>query len=86
MRLNPHYPAFYRYYVGLARFGLGQFEEAAEPLREAIALNPDDPWPYRLLLAVDGHLGNTDEANQILRKLREPSVTRGYQKGRGHPS
>lgn len=79
MRLNPHYPAFYRYYVGLARFGLGQFEEAAEPLREAIALNPDDPWPYRLLLAVDGHLGNTDEANQILRKLREPSVTRGYQ-------
>lgn len=79
MRLNPHHPPFYLYYVGLVQFGLGRFEEAATPLRRAVALNEDDPWPYRLLLAVDGHLGQMEEAKRIVRKLQDASVARGYQ-------
>jgi TolB-like protein len=65
MRLNPFSPPYYFYELGLAQFGLGQFENAAASLERAIALNPDDRWSYRVLLAAYGHLGRKADAERI---------------------
>ncbi|QRM31367.1 adenylate/guanylate cyclase domain-containing protein [Microvirga sp. VF16] len=65
MRLNPFSPPSYFYELGLAQFGLGQFEKAAASLERAVALNPDDRWSYRVLLAAYGHLGRTADAERI---------------------
>jgi adenylate cyclase len=54
IRLNPLYPPHYLYQMGLARFVLGQYEQAAEALERAAAFNPEDRWSLRLLLAVYG--------------------------------
>jgi tetratricopeptide (TPR) repeat protein len=66
MRLNPHYPPFYLYKLGLAEFGMERYAEAAESLERAIALNPDDRWSTRLLLATYGLLGSRNEAAGLL--------------------
>ena len=66
MRLNPHYPPYYLYELGLAEFCLGDFDEAVEALKRATELNPEDRWSYRLLLATYGHLGRTEDAERIL--------------------
>ena len=66
MRLNPHYPPFYLYQLGLAEFGMERYAEAAESLERAIALNPDDRWSTRLLLATYGLLGSRNEAAGLL--------------------
>jgi adenylate cyclase len=65
MRLNPFSPPYYFYELGLAQFGLGQFEKAAASLDRAIALNPDDRWSHRVLLAAYGHLGRIADAERI---------------------
>ena len=62
MRLNPHYPPYYLYQLGLARFGMEQFDKSAISLKKATALNPDDRWSYRLLLATYGLLGLSEDA------------------------
>jgi len=66
MRLNPHYPASYLYELGLAEFGMERFAEAAESLERASALNPDDRWSSRLLLATYGFLGSNEKAAGLL--------------------
>jgi TolB-like protein/class 3 adenylate cyclase/Flp pilus assembly protein TadD len=65
MRLNPYYPPSYFYELGLARFGLEQFDEAAVSLERAVALNSDDRWSSRLLLATYGHLGRDADAKKV---------------------
>lgn len=65
MRLNPLYPPSYLYELGLARFGLEQFAQAAVLLEKATALNPDDRWSLRLLLAAYGHLDRRENAEKI---------------------
>ncbi len=65
MRLNPFYPPFYLYELGLAQFGTKQMPKAAESLERARALNPDDRWSTRLLLATYGLLGQTEKATGI---------------------
>jgi adenylate cyclase len=65
MRLNPFSPPSYFYELGLAQFGQGQFEKAAASLERAIALNRDDRWSYRVLLAAYGHLGRKADAERI---------------------
>ncbi len=66
MRLNPHYPPFYLYELGIAEFGMERFGKAAESLERASALNPDDRWSLRLLLATYGLLGRKEEAAGLL--------------------
>jgi TolB-like protein/Flp pilus assembly protein TadD len=46
MRLDPHPPAIFMYYVGLAQFNLERFEEAATTLKNATLLNPDDQYAF----------------------------------------
>ena len=72
MRLNPLYPPHYLYQLGLARFGLGQLEPAAEALERAAALNPEDRWSLRVLLAVYGLMGRDDTGE--LFKRAQPSL------------
>jgi tetratricopeptide (TPR) repeat protein len=66
MRLNPHYPPSYLYQLGVAQFGTARFEKAAVSLERATALNPDDRWSFRILLATYGFLGRREEAADVL--------------------
>jgi adenylate cyclase len=78
MRINPHYPSYYLYQLGLARFGMEQFDKAAISLEKATALNPDDRWSYRLLLATYGLLGRSEDATKALQAIKERDK-RGWQ-------
>lgn len=71
MRLNPHYPPFYLYELGMAYFGMERLEEAANALEKAIALNSEDRWSFRLLLATYGLLGRSEDATRIFRALKQ---------------
>jgi adenylate cyclase len=76
-RLDPHNEARYAHLEGFARFGLEQFDAAAQHLERALELGPD-LWPagttYRdaycdpceLLLAAYGYLEGHDDGNQAL--------------------
>ncbi len=66
MRLNPHFPPHYLYELGLAEFGSDNYAAAAEALERATALNPQDRWSFRLLIAAYGHLGRRADAERIL--------------------
>jgi tetratricopeptide (TPR) repeat protein len=71
MRLNPHYPPYYLYQLGLTQFGMKQLEKAASTLETATTLNPDDRWSYRLLLATYGLLGRSAAATRTLQAIKE---------------
>lgn len=51
MRLNPRYPSQYPSILGRAYYHLGQYEEAAEILRQAVDQNPNRT-PARLYLVL----------------------------------
>jgi adenylate cyclase len=70
MRLNPHYPPYYLYQVGLARFSMKRLDEAAASLERALALNRDDYWSQRLLLATYGLLGRRADAAKLLEAIK----------------
>jgi adenylate cyclase len=78
MRLNPHYPSFYLYELGLSQFCMEQFDEAAVSLERATALNPDDRWSFRLLLATYGFLGRNEDIAMVFETI-EHGVKRGRQ-------
>ena len=69
MRLNPHYPPYYLYELGLAKFALGLLDQAAAEFEKAVALNPKDVWAQRMLLATYGKLGRDDEAARVRENL-----------------
>jgi TolB-like protein/class 3 adenylate cyclase/Flp pilus assembly protein TadD len=70
MRLNPHYPSYYLYQLGMAQFGMEQLDKAAVSLEQATAINPDDRWSYRLLLATYGLLGRSEDAARALQAVK----------------
>ena len=70
IRLNPNYPPHYLYQLGLARFGMKRLDEAATSLERAIALNRDDHWSQRLLLATYGLLGRRVDAAKLLDAIK----------------
>jgi TolB-like protein/Tfp pilus assembly protein PilF len=69
-RLNPHYPSSYLYQRGLAQFGANRLTEAASSLEGAIAMNPDEYWSQRLLLATYGLLGRRNDATKLAATMR----------------
>jgi Tfp pilus assembly protein PilF len=69
IRLNPHYPPYYLYQLGLARFSMKRLDEAATSLERALALNRDDYWSQRLLLATYGLLGRRADAAKLLETI-----------------
>jgi len=70
IRLNPHFPPYYLYQLGLARFGMKRLDEAAASLERALALNRDDYWSLRLLLATYGLLGRREDAAKLLEMIK----------------
>ncbi len=78
MELNPRYPSFYLYVVGLAQFTMDNFGDAETALTRAIALNPLDRWSARLLLATYGYLGEEERAARLYETINERD-RRGFQ-------
>ncbi len=70
IRLNPHYPPYYLYQLGLAKFGMKRLDEAATSLERALTLNRDDYWSQRLLLATYGLLGRRTDAAKLLETIK----------------
>ena len=70
VRLNPHYPSYYLYQLGLAQFVMNRLAEAATSLERALALNRDDYWSQRLLLATYGLLGRRADAAKLLETIK----------------
>jgi TolB-like protein len=62
MRLDPHKLAPYLYLLGLARFSLGQMQEAAALIERALTLRPEAILWRRTLTAVYVSLGRIKEA------------------------
>lgn len=80
MRLNPHYPAQYLWFLGLAQFCVGRLEEAATSFERARKQNPRlAVWP---LAATYGQLGREQEARDVVteyierRRSKRPTVKR----------
>ncbi len=69
MRLNPYFPASYLSALGLAYFGLEDFEKAVSVSRQAVKLSPyQSPLA---LIASYGHLDRSEEALPHIDNLRE---------------
>ena len=77
MRLDPHYPAFYIFVLGLAYFGMDRFEEAATSFERALKRNPENYVPLIPLAAAYAHLNREQDATTTIEKLRKvlPMVT-----------
>ena len=66
IRLNPHYPTSYLHELGMARFGIEDYEGAALVLEQALTINPEDRLSIRLLIATLGHLSRVAEVTTII--------------------
>jgi tetratricopeptide (TPR) repeat protein len=82
MRVDPHYPPVFDFYLGFAQFGLEQFEDAAASLEKATRSNPDDEIGFLFLGATYGYLGRKEEAaaaiaayNEIVGTVGKPPIT-----------
>jgi tetratricopeptide (TPR) repeat protein len=66
MKLDPKHPPFYYWYLSLAQFCQGQFEQAAVSLEKCYKGYPaESRW---LLAATYAQLGRQQEAEEVLRK------------------
>jgi TolB-like protein/class 3 adenylate cyclase/Tfp pilus assembly protein PilF len=77
MRLDPHPPPLFLYYLGLTRLGLEQFEDAASSLESAAQLNPDDQFVFAALGATYAHLGRERDATAAIARYNELEVAQG---------
>jgi adenylate cyclase len=62
MRLDPHYPPVVLHFLAQANLSLGQYEVAAQLLRDRIGRNPATESSRMLLASCYGHLGRLDDA------------------------
>jgi TolB-like protein len=69
MRLDPHYPAYHLFVLGLAHFSMEQFNEAAISFERALKRNPKNYVPLIHLAAAYAHLGREKEAAAAIEKL-----------------
>ncbi len=72
MRLDPHYPAYYLFVLGLARFAMGQSEKAVALLERTLSRNPDYREALLPLAAAQEHLGRDKEAENTLDRYLTP--------------
>jgi adenylate cyclase len=71
MRLDPHHAPIVLHFLAQANFSLGQYEIAAQLLRDRIARNPSTDSSRMLLAACYGHLGRLDDARATWAELLE---------------
>jgi class 3 adenylate cyclase/TolB-like protein/cytochrome c-type biogenesis protein CcmH/NrfG len=77
MRLDPHYPPQFLYFLGATQLLMNQLTEAAANLERATRLNPDQEWSFLLLAATYGYLGRKEEAASAVARYNELAVKRG---------
>jgi HEAT repeat protein len=66
MRLNPRYASHYSHALGVAQFALGQLDEAARVLEQALERNPLALELAPALAATYARLGRRNEARAVL--------------------
>jgi adenylate cyclase len=71
MRLDPHYPAYYLFVLGLAHFSKEQFEAAANSFERALKRNPENYVPLIHLGAAYAHIGREQEAAATIDELNK---------------
>ena len=77
IRLDPHYPSFFMYVLGLTEFSLEHFDAAAAAAEASTKLNPDDAGAFLLLAAAYGHLGRRHDAEAAIARFNDIHVGRG---------
>jgi hypothetical protein len=77
MRLDPHPPPLFLYYLGVTQLGLGQFEDAASNLESAARFNPDDQFTFTALATTYAHLGRKQDAAAAINRYNELEVAQG---------
>jgi hypothetical protein len=77
MRLDPHYPPFFGFVLGLTEFSLERLQDAVATLEASIRLNPDYQAPFLLLGAIYGHLGRKENAAAAIARYNEITLGRG---------
>jgi len=82
IRLDPHFPAYYFFVLGLAHFVMEQFEEAVTFFERSLKLNPENYVPLLPLAAAQAHLGQKKEAAATIERLHEvlPILTLSFVK------
>ena len=74
MRLNPHYPPDYLFHLGMSRFGMERFDEAAESLEEARKRVPAHRGTLTFLVAANGFLERPARARSALDQLKQLAI------------
>ncbi len=69
MRLNPYYPAWYVWRLGIAYYSMKQYENAVIPLKEALNRNPKLKRARLLLAATYARLDRIEEARRQVEEL-----------------
>jgi TolB-like protein/Tfp pilus assembly protein PilF len=77
MRLEPHHPAVFTYFLALAQFDQRQYPQAAETFEMATRLNPEDETSFAALGATYGILGRKEDAEAAIDRCNELRVKRG---------
>jgi TolB-like protein/lipoprotein NlpI len=71
MRLDPHYPAYHLYVLGLAHFVMEEFDAAVPLFERALKRNPENYVPLIPLAAAYAYLGREQEAAATIEELQK---------------
>jgi tetratricopeptide (TPR) repeat protein len=71
MRLDPHYPAYHLYVLGLAHFVMEEFDAAVPLFERALKRNPENYVPLISLAAAYAYLGREQEAAATIEELQK---------------
>jgi TolB-like protein len=71
MRLDPHFPPDYLYFLGKAQFFMGHYDDALATLEEVKRRYPNYDWAFLYLAATYGHLGQNQEAKSAIKTFNE---------------
>ena len=77
MRLDPHYPSRYLYWLGMAKFHSGHFEEAATLFEKESGQSVYRASTFPLLVAAYGHLGRNEDARRAIERWAEQRAESG---------
>jgi TolB-like protein/class 3 adenylate cyclase/Flp pilus assembly protein TadD len=77
MRLDPHYPPQFLYFLGATQFMMNRPAEAAATLERATRLNPDHEWSILFLAATYGYLGRKESAASAIARYNDLKVRLG---------
>jgi hypothetical protein len=77
MRLDPHHPALFLFYKGLAQFMQNRMEAATITLAQAAKQDPDEPLALLFLASAYGNLGQKKEGNEAISAFNRARVRLG---------